>query len=50
MMFAGHCRVNLMVDAVCRTTDTAHFLSSLFNEELGAVFQVRKRDEIHFHR
>ena len=50
MMFAGHCGVNLMVDAVCRTTDTADILSSLFNEELGAVFQVRKRDEIHFHR
>lgn len=50
MMFAGHCGVNLMVDAICRTTDTTHVLSSLFNEELGAVFQVRKRDEIHFHR
>lgn len=49
-MFAGHCGVNLMVDAVCRKADTADVLSSLFNEELGAVFQVRKRDEIHFHR
>ena len=39
-----------MIDAVCRTTEIADVSSSLFNEELGAVFQVRKRDEIHFHR
>ena len=50
MMFAGHCGVNIMLDDVCRTTDTADVLSCLFNEELGAVFQVRKRDEIHFRR
>ena len=50
MMFAGHCGVNIMLDSVCRTNDTAGVLNSLFNEELGAVFQVRKRDEIHFHR
>ena len=50
MMFAGHCGVNIMLDSVCRTNDTAGVLNSLFNEELGAVFQVRKRDEIHFRR
>ena len=51
MMFAGHCGVQLMIDKICRNPkDTANLMESLFNEELGAVFQVRKKDEINFHR
>ena len=45
MMFAGRCGVNIMLDSICPTADPADIISTLFNEELGAVFQVRKRDE-----
>lgn len=45
MMFAGRCGVNVMLDPICLTSHTPDIISTLFNEELGAVFQVRKRDE-----
>ncbi|KAL9110716.1 MAG: hypothetical protein Q9227_004708 [Pyrenula ochraceoflavens] len=46
MMFAGRCGVEIMLDtSTCASPDTASLVSTLFNEELGAVFQVRKRDE-----
>lgn len=50
MAIAGRCGINIMLDSVCKSTNTAEILSTLFNEELGAVFQVRKSDEINFHR
>ncbi|KAL9129228.1 MAG: hypothetical protein Q9217_002269 [Psora testacea] len=49
MMFAGRCGVQLLIDEMC-TNDTADILSTLFTEELAAVFQVRKRDVINFKR
>ena len=45
MMFAGRCGVQIMLDDICRTSKTAEVMETLFNEELGAVFQVRKKDE-----
>ena len=35
---------------LAQASDMADLLECLFNEELGAVFQVRKEDEINFHR
>jgi phosphoribosylformylglycinamidine synthase len=45
MMFAGRCGVNIMLDPICPTSQLPDVISALFNEELGAIFQVRKRDE-----
>ncbi|KAI9699596.1 MAG: hypothetical protein M1820_007095 [Bogoriella megaspora] len=50
MMFAGRCGMELMLDQLCPTKSLSHLLPTLFNEELGAVFQVRKKHEIEFHR
>ena len=50
MMFAGRCGLQLLVDDLCKTTDTKNLVETLFNEELGAVFQIRKRDITEFHR
>jgi phosphoribosylformylglycinamidine synthase len=48
MMFAGRCGVDIMLDEICPSSDTRNVIETLFNEELGAVFQVRKKDEIQF--
>ncbi|KKK16927.1 hypothetical protein AOCH_005145 [Aspergillus ochraceoroseus] len=48
MMFAGRCGVEIMLDNICPAYNTASIVESLFNEELGAVFQVRKEHEIQF--
>jgi phosphoribosylformylglycinamidine synthase len=48
MMFAGRCGVEIMLDEICPSSDTRNVIQTLFNEELGAVFQVRKKDEIQF--
>ena len=45
MMFAGRCGVNVMLDSISPTSDISDVVPALFNEELGAVFQVRKRHE-----
>ncbi|OJD21965.1 phosphoribosylformylglycinamidine synthase [Blastomyces percursus] len=45
MMFAGRCGLHIMLDGICQSSDTRHVFETLFNEELGAVFQVRKEDE-----
>ncbi|KAL6721529.1 phosphoribosylformylglycinamidine synthase [Lecanora helva] len=51
MMFAGGCGVQVVIDEICQNVnETSEVLQSLFNEELGAVFQIRKEDEIDFHR
>ncbi|KAI9822679.1 MAG: hypothetical protein M1827_000398 [Pycnora praestabilis] len=50
MMFAGRCGLEIMLDDLARTADNRDVLEALFNEELGAVFQVRKKDETEFHR
>ncbi|TPX11757.1 uncharacterized protein E0L32_007494 [Thyridium curvatum] len=46
MMFAGRAGVELSAETF--VTAESEVLDALFNEELGAVFQVRKRDEANF--
>ncbi|KIY00204.1 uncharacterized protein Z520_03889 [Fonsecaea multimorphosa CBS 102226] len=50
MMFAGRCGLNITLDEVCNAEymDTKSIIETLFNEELGAVFQVRERDQVEF--
>ncbi|TKA75028.1 hypothetical protein B0A49_07942 [Cryomyces minteri] len=48
MMFAGRCGLQIMLDQIARSSNTMDVVEALFNEELGAVFQVRKKDEITF--
>ncbi|KAJ5197184.1 hypothetical protein N7449_007663 [Penicillium cf. viridicatum] len=48
MMFAGRCGVEIMLDNICASFNTKDVIESLFTEELGAVFQVRKEHEIQF--
>ncbi|KAK3324105.1 CobB/CobQ-like glutamine amidotransferase domain-containing protein [Cercophora scortea] len=50
MMFAGRCGVDLMMDAISKSGSLADMTDALFNEELGAVFQVRASDETNFKR
>lgn len=50
MAFAGRTGLSVMLDQLCNTTQTHDLLESLFNEELGAVFQIRKKDETAFKR
>jgi phosphoribosylformylglycinamidine synthase len=50
MMFAGRCGVDLMLDDLSKSGSLGDIIESLFNEELGAVFQVRKEDETNFKR
>lgn len=50
MMFAGRCGLEIMLDSMCQTSKTRDVVETLFNEELGAVFQIRHSDEINFHR
>ncbi|KAL1893401.1 phosphoribosylformylglycinamidine synthase [Ceratocystis pirilliformis] len=50
MMFAGRCGVDIMMQHISKSPSPKDMLDSLFNEELGAVFQVRKKDEINFKR
>ncbi|KAF2731896.1 phosphoribosylformylglycinamidine synthase [Polyplosphaeria fusca] len=50
MMFAGRCGLEIMLDGICRSSDTKDVVETLFNEELGAVFQVRKKHEVEFNR
>ncbi|KAI1377426.1 phosphoribosylformylglycinamidin [Hypoxylon crocopeplum] len=50
MMFAGRCGVDLMMDGIADSGSIADMVDALFNEELGAVFQVRASDETNFKR
>jgi phosphoribosylformylglycinamidine synthase len=50
MMFAGRCGVNLVMDDISSSGSLADLTEALFNEELGAVFQIRASDEINFKR
>ncbi|KAF6231629.1 hypothetical protein HO173_010161 [Letharia columbiana] len=49
MIFAGRCGASLLLENFCRN-ETADIISTLFTEELAAVFQVGKRDETMFKR
>jgi phosphoribosylformylglycinamidine synthase len=44
MMFAGRCGLEVMLDELAPTAGTSDLIEALFNEELGAVFQIRKND------
>ncbi|KAH6900817.1 CobB/CobQ-like glutamine amidotransferase domain-containing protein [Thelonectria olida] len=48
MMFAGRCAAELSLDNIAESDDKV--LDTLFNEELGAVFQIRRGDETKFKR
>lgn len=50
MMFAGRCGLEIMLDKITRSNETKDILETLFNEELGAVFQIKKKDEVAFNR
>lgn len=50
MMFAGRCGVDMMMDGISKSGQASDMMAALFNEELGAVFQVRAEDEINFKR
>lgn len=47
-MFAGRCGAEISLDNLAKSD--AEVLDTLFNEELGAVFQIRRSDEIKFKR
>lgn len=48
MMFAGRCGVDVMLDKITKSGRTQDLIETLFNEELGAVFQIRKKHENEF--
>ncbi|KAK2861075.1 hypothetical protein FQN49_004565 [Arthroderma sp. PD_2] len=48
MMFAGRCGAQIMLDEICASPNVKDAIETLFNEELGAVFQVRKGHEGEF--
>lgn len=50
MMFAGRCGADIMMDGIAKSGNNLDMLEALFNEELGAVFQVRASDEMNFKR
>jgi phosphoribosylformylglycinamidine synthase len=50
MMFAGRCGVDMMMDGISKSGSTSDMIEGLFNEELGAVFQVKASDEMNFKR
>lgn len=50
MVFAGRCGVDVMLDDIAKSKHLQDITRALFHEELGAVFQVRKSDEVNFRR
>ncbi|KAL9041443.1 MAG: hypothetical protein Q9214_004109 [Letrouitia sp. 1 TL-2023] len=50
MAIAGRCGLEIMLDELSPNADKKNIIPALFNEELGAIFQVRKKDEINFIR
>ncbi|RKF62067.1 putative phosphoribosylformylglycinamidine synthase [Erysiphe neolycopersici] len=50
MMFAGRCGLDISIDCLVKDNSLECILEVLFNEELGAIFQVKKADEINFNR
>lgn len=50
MMFAGRCGVDISIDEIATNFNVSDALEALFNEELGAVFQIRVADEKKFRR
>ncbi|KAH7021268.1 CobB/CobQ-like glutamine amidotransferase domain-containing protein [Microdochium trichocladiopsis] len=50
MMFAGRCGADIFIEHLTKSSSTKDVLEALFNEELGAVFQIRTADEKRFTR
>ncbi|KAI8629752.1 CobB/CobQ-like glutamine amidotransferase domain-containing protein [Xylariaceae sp. FL1651] len=50
MVFAGRCAAEIYIDELVAVGSESNVLDALFNEELGAVFQVRKSHEAQFRR
>ena len=50
MMFAGRCGMSVLLDTIVSNTQAPSVIETLFNEELGCLFQVRRSDEINFRR
>jgi phosphoribosylformylglycinamidine synthase len=48
MIFAGRSAAEIYIDELVAHDTESNILDALFNEELGAVFQVRKSDEARF--
>ncbi|KIW07166.1 phosphoribosylformylglycinamidine synthase [Verruconis gallopava] len=48
MAFAGRCGIDIDLGHLNISPDRQAVIETLFNEELGAVFQVRKKDETRF--
>ncbi|KAK5941132.1 phosphoribosylformylglycinamidine synthase [Knufia obscura] len=48
MAFAGRSGMSISLESICPSPNTPDILPTLFNEELGAIFQVRKTDETKF--
>jgi phosphoribosylformylglycinamidine synthase len=48
MAFAGRCGIHIMLDHICASSNTKDIIECLFNEELGAVFQIPKDKEREF--
>jgi len=48
MIFAGRCGLDVMLDNITKSGRTQDLVETLFNEELGAVFQIRKKHENQF--
>jgi phosphoribosylformylglycinamidine synthase len=45
MSFAGRCGIEIILESLTPTSHISDIISTLFNEELGTVFQVRKQHE-----
>lgn len=50
MAFAGRCGISIMIDGYAKSSSIGDLNEALFNEELGAVFQVKKGHEVAFER
>lgn len=48
MAFAGRTGLSVSLDPICESPNINDIIPTLFNEELGAVFQIRKADETRF--
>ncbi|EPS37741.1 hypothetical protein H072_8537 [Dactylellina haptotyla CBS 200.50] len=44
MAFAGRCGLDIKLDSLIKGDSEADVISTLFNEELGAVFQIKETD------
>ncbi|KAL8646100.1 MAG: hypothetical protein Q9226_007018 [Calogaya cf. arnoldii] len=48
MMFAGRCGVDISLDSIIDSDSSSDILNTLFTEELGALIQIREKDELSF--